>query len=159
MENNEKNKILVLRLSSLGDIMLASPVFKNIKAKWPNCHIALMVKPQFAQVFSGHPDIDEIIVFKGYISTLRRIRKEHFTHLLDLHSTLRTRIISLLSGIPKKQRYNKHAVERRLYVNFKITNPALEKHTLEKYLEALKPWDIPIKYTTPQLNDWSFKPA
>lgn len=159
MENNEKNKILVLRLSSLGDIMLLSPVFKNIKAKWPDSHIALLVKPQFAQVFSGHPDIDEIIVFKGYRKTIKQIRREHFTHLLDLHSTVRTRIISLFSGITKKQRYNKNSVERRLFVKFKITSPALEKHTLEKYLEALKPWDIPIKYTTPQLNDWSFKPA
>jgi heptosyltransferase-2 len=159
MENNNKNKVLVLRLSSLGDIMLLSPVFKNIKAKWPDAHIALMVKPQFAQVFSGHPDVDEIIVFKGLFPTLRKVRKAKFTHLLDLHSTFRTRLISLLSGIPKKQRYNKHSVERRLYVKFKVPSPALEKHTLEKYLEALKPWDIPIKYTTPQLSDWSFKPA
>ena len=47
---NENNpNILVVRLSSLGDIVLSSPVYKNIKAQWPNARITLMVKPQFAQ--------------------------------------------------------------------------------------------------------------
>ena len=136
---NKNNKVLVLRLSSLGDIVLLSPVFKNIKAKWPDSKITLLVKEQFAQALAGHPDIDEIMVFKGFIPTLREIRAAHFTHLLDLHSTLRTMLLSLFSGIPNKQRYNKNSLARRLYVKFKMPSPALEKHTLEKYLEALKP--------------------
>ena len=60
--NEKQPKILVVRLSSLGDIVLSSPVYKNIKAAWPNARITLMVKPQFAQVLAGHPDIDEIMV-------------------------------------------------------------------------------------------------
>ncbi|MDR1124007.1 MAG: lipopolysaccharide heptosyltransferase II [Elusimicrobiota bacterium] len=159
MKKTQKHKILVMRLSSLGDIILLSPVFKNIKAKWPDAHITLLVKPQFAQALSGHPDIDTIMVFKGFISTVRAIRAAHFTHLLDLHSTLRTRLLTLFSGVANKARYNKHSLQRRLHVKFKLPSPALEKHTLEKYLEALKIWDIPVKYTTPKLNDWVFRPA
>lgn len=159
MNENKEHKILVMRLSSLGDIVLLSPVFKNIKDKWPDARITLLVKEQFAQVLMGHPDIDDIMVFKGFLSTLMEIRKAKFTHLLDLHSTLRTMLLSLFSGIAHKKRYNKNSVARRMYVKFKTTSPALEKHTLDKYLEALKDWDIPIKYHTPKLNDWSFKTA
>ena len=160
MKETKNHKVLVMRLSSLGDIVLLSPVFKNIKAKWPDAHITLLVKPQFAQALSGHPDIDNIMVFKGgFLRTLTAIRKAKFTHLLDMHSTFRTRMLSLFSGIPNKSRYNKNALERRLHVKFKMTSPSLEKHTLEKYLAALKVWDIPIKYTTPKLNDWVFRPA
>lgn len=156
---NSSHKVLVMRLSSLGDIVLLSPVFKNIKEAWKDAYITLLVKEQFAQALSGHPDIDEIMVFKGFLPTLTEIRHAKFDYLLDLHSTLRTMLLSLFSSIPNKQRYNKNPVRRRMYVKFKMTSPVLEKHTLEKYLEALKVWDIPIKYDTPNLNDWTFKTA
>ena len=48
-KNQIKQNILVMRLSSLGDIVLLSPVFKNIKDHWPNAKITLLVKEQFAQ--------------------------------------------------------------------------------------------------------------
>jgi len=157
MKETENHKVLVMRLSSLGDIVLLSPVFKNIKDKWPDADITLLVKKQFAQVLMGHPDIDHIMVFKGFFTTLMEIRSAKFNYLLDLHSTLRTMLLSLFSGVAYKKRYNKNSVARRMYVKFKMPSPALEKHTLDKYLEALKDWDIPIKYRTPELNDWSFK--
>lgn len=159
MNETNEHKVLVMRLSSLGDIVLLSPVFKNIKDKWPDAKITLLVKEQFAQVLSGHPDIDEIMVFKGFLPTLVDIRNAGFNYLLDLHSTFRTMLLSLFSGVPNRARYNKNSVARRMYVKFKMPSPALEKHTLDKYLEALKVWDIPIKYHTPKLNDWRFKTA
>ena len=88
--NEQQPKILVIRLSSLGDIVLSSAVYKNLKAKWPKSHITLLVKPRFAQVLAGHPDIDEIMVAKkGLIANIRQVRAGHFTHLLDL---IRSRI-------------------------------------------------------------------
>ena len=154
---NKNEKILVMRLSSLGDIVLLSPVFKNIKAAWPKAKITLLVKEQFSQALSGHPDIDEIMVFKGFFTTLKEIRAAKFTHLLDLHSTFRTVMLSVFSGIAHKSRYNKNSFARRMYVKFKMPSPALEKHTLEKYIEPLKDWDIPIKFKKPDLSEWKFQ--
>ncbi|MBO4707443.1 MAG: lipopolysaccharide heptosyltransferase II [Elusimicrobiaceae bacterium] len=156
-KNQIKQNILVMRLSSLGDIVLLSPVFKNIKEHWPNAKITLLVKEQFAQALSGHPDIDEIMVFKDFITTLRDIRTQKFTHLLDMHATLRTILLSAFSGIENKKRYNKNFLARRIYVKFKFASPVLEKHTLEKYLAVLQDWNIPVKYHTPNLSDWKFK--
>ncbi len=156
-KNQIKQNILVMRLSSLGDIVLLSPVFKNIKEHWPNAKITLLVKEQFAQALSGHPDIDEIMVFKDFISTLRDIRAQRFTHLLDMHATLRTILLSAFSGIENKKRYNKNFLARRIYVKFKFASPVLEKHTLEKYLAVLQDWNIPVKHHTPNLSDWKFK--
>ncbi|WP_424244805.1 lipopolysaccharide heptosyltransferase II [Elusimicrobium posterum] len=153
-------KILVIRLSSLGDIVLSSPVYKNLKAKWPNCHISLLVKKQFAEVLSGHPDIDEIITLKrSNLETAHEVKAKEFTHLLDLHSNSRSIIITALSGIPNKVKYNKSSVARRMFVKYRTPSPELEKHTLEKYLDALKAWDVPIVYTEPQLGDWAYKSA
>ena len=159
MNDNQPN-ILVVRLSSLGDIVLSSPVYKNLKNKWPNSHITLLVKPQFAQVLAGHPDIDHIMVAKKSLwGNIQQIRAGHFTHFLDLHATLKTILMGFFSHIPNRVRYDKNPVARRLYVKFRKTSPVLEKHTLERYLSALKTWDVPIKYTQPELGDWAYKKA
>lgn len=158
--NEKQPKILVVRLSSLGDIVLSSPVYKNIKAAWPGAHITLLVKPQFADVLAGHPDIDEIMVAKKSLwGNIRQIRAGHFTHFLDLHATLKSMLLGFFSHIPNRVRYDKNSVARRMFVRFRKTSPVLEKHTLEKYLEALKEWNIPIEYKTPKLGDWAYKHA
>jgi len=158
--NEKQPKILVVRLSSLGDIVLSSPVYKNLKAKWPNSHITLLVKPQFAQVLAGHPDIDEIMVAKKNLwGNIRQVRAGHFTHFLDLHANLKSILIGLFSHIPNKLRYCKNPVARRMYVRFKKNSPVLEKHTLERYLEVLKQWDVPIVHKKPELSDWAYKNA
>ena len=158
--NEQQPKILVVRLSSLGDIVLSSAVYKNLKAKWPQSHITLLVKPQFAQVLAGHPDIDEIMVAKkGLFANISQVHAGHFTHLLDLHSTLKTMLIGWFSRIPNKLRYQKNPIARRLFVIFHKNSPVLEKHTLDKYLDVLAGWDVPIKYKNPELGDWSYKNA
>ncbi len=157
---NTKNNpnILVVRLSSLGDIVLSSPVYKNIKAAWPNARITLLVKPAFSQALAGHPDIDEILVAKKSIwGIIRQVRAGHYTHYLDLHATFKSILIGWFSNIPNRARYDKHTLARRIFVKFHKSSPVLEKHTLEKYLEALKAWNIPVKYTEPKLGDWAYR--
>ena len=158
MNTEKQPNILVVRLSSLGDIVLSSPVYKNIKAAWPNARITLMVKPAFSQALAGHPDIDEILVAKPTLwGCVRQVRKGHFTHYLDLHATFKSILIGWLSHIPNRARYDKNTLARRMFVKFHKSSPVLEKHTLEKYLEALKQWNIPVKYKEPKLGDWAYR--
>ncbi len=158
MNTEKQPNILVVRLSSLGDIVLSSPVYKNIKAAWPNARITLMVKPAFSQALAGHPDIDEILVAKPTLwGCVRQVREGHFTHYLDLHATFKSILIGWLSHIPNRARYDKNTLARRMFVKFHKSSPVLEKHTLDKYLEALKQWNIPVKYKEPKLGDWAYR--
>ena len=158
--NEKQPNILVIRLSSLGDIVLSSPVYKNIKAAWPQARITLLVKPQFAHVLAGHPDVDEIMIAKKNLwGNVRQIRAKNFTHLLDLHGTLKTMLMSFFSRVPNRIRYNKNSLERRLFVRFRRMSPALERHTLDKYLESLQNWNIPVVYREPKLGDWAYRHA
>ncbi len=158
MNTQQQPNILVVRLSSLGDIVLSSPVYKNIKAAWPQARITLLVKPAFSQALAGHPDIDEILVAKKSIwGIVRQVRAGHYTHYLDLHATFKSVLIGWLSNIPNRARYDKNTLARRMFVKFHKSSPVLEKHTLEKYLEALKAWNIPVKYTEPKLGDWAYR--
>ncbi|MFH1620451.1 MAG: glycosyltransferase family 9 protein [bacterium] len=148
-------KILVLRLSSLGDIVLTAPVYRNIKAKWPDARITVLVKPRFAGTLAGLDSVAGVMVFKGLIPAIREIRRQRFTHLLDLHANLRTRLISFFSGIPARVRYRKDALARRLFVGMGVSTPSLQRHTLDRYLDALSEFGVPAIFKTPELSDWT----
>ncbi len=138
------HKILVIRLSSLGDVVLTGPVYKNLKAHWPDARVSVLVKPQFAAVLEGHPGVDEVIPYRGLGDALTRIRGAGFTHLLDLHGNLRSRLVRALSGIPNQAAYRKDALARRLFVAFGLPSPSLQRHTVDRYLEALSAWAVPV---------------
>ncbi|HVE13187.1 MAG TPA: lipopolysaccharide heptosyltransferase II, partial [Elusimicrobiota bacterium] len=148
-------RVLVLRLSSLGDVVLTAPVFRNLKARWPEARLAVMVKPQFAPAIAANPCVDEVIPYRGLRAALRDIRERGITHLLDLHGTWRTFWIRTLSRVPNVSAYRKDALARRLFVLFRWDSPALVKHTLDRYLEALKAWDVPVVHRDLSLGDYS----
>ena len=150
--------ILVVRLSSLGDIVLTVPVYKNLKAQWPGCRITVLVKPQYVPVLEGHPCVDEVIPFEGLWATLSRIRARKFTHLLDLHATFRSFLLRRFSGIPNKARYRKNALARRLFVAIGWASPALTKHTIDRYLESLSAWGVATPDRSLKLGDWKAAP-
>ncbi len=138
MEIPKPDKILVIRFSSLGDILLTFPVYKALKKEFPESKISVLTKPQFSQIFSSNKYIDEVITFKGIKKTVKEINESDFDLIIDLHSNLRSHIISFLSSCPIKIRYKKDSFYRRIFVNWKIITPSLQKHTVERYMECLK---------------------
>lgn len=148
-------RILVIRLSSLGDVVLTAPVYKNLRTFWPEARICVLVKPQFAAVLANNPHVDEVLVFRGLWKTVKEIRSRNFTHLLDLHGTLRTLLIRTLAGVRETAVYRKNAIARRLYVLFRWSSPALTKHSLDRYLESLAAWGVPVRFRDLELGDYS----
>ena len=136
-------KILVIRLSSLGDVVLTGPVYKSLKAHWPDCRVTVLVKPQFAAALKGHPDVDEIVPFTGISDALRLVKMQGFTHLLDLHGNLRSFLIRTLARVPHTATYRKDALARRLFVALRVSTPGLQRHTVDRYHEALAAWGVP----------------
>ncbi|MBI4397077.1 MAG: glycosyltransferase family 9 protein, partial [Elusimicrobia bacterium] len=112
------SRILVVRLSSLGDIVLTTPVLSNLKAAWPGARISFLVKSRFAEVFRGIPAVDEVLTFEslGFRGWLKEIRRRSFDLYVDLHDTPRSRLWGFLSGISSLVRYKKGAWERRMLV-------------------------------------------
>lgn len=136
-------KILVIRLSSLGDVVLTGPVYKSLKAHWPDCRVTVLVKPQFAAALKGHPGVDEVVPFTGIADALRLVKAQGFTHLLDLHGNLRSFLIRTLARVPHTATYRKNALARRLFVTLRVSNPGLQLHTVDRYHEALAAWGVP----------------
>ncbi len=156
METNKPDpRILVIRMSSLGDIILTAPVFRNLKAKWPAARLEMLVKPQFQGAVSKSAFIDKAIPFNGLLPTLAEVNAAGYDVIIDLHDTPRSRFISLLANAPVKLRYHKASLARRLFVGLRIPSPALEKHTLDRYLEPLARLGVPVVHSGPELGDWS----
>lgn len=153
--NRPDPRILVIRMSSLGDIILTAPVFRNLKAKWPGARLDILVKPQFLGAVSKSAFIDRALPFTGLFSAVAAANAADYDAILDLHDTPRSRLISLLARAPIKLRYRKASLARRLFVGLRIPSPTLEKHTLERYLEPLAALGVPVVHSGPELGDWN----
>lgn len=148
------HNILVIRLSSLGDVALTGPVYKNLKAHWPDCRVTVLVKPAFVDVLRGHPGVDEVLAWQGLGPALAEIRRRGFTHLLDLQGTLRTWLLRALARVPHTAAYRKDALARRLFVFFGVSSPSLQRHVAERYLDALAAWGVPARRRDVSSADW-----
>ncbi|MFK4786160.1 glycosyltransferase family 9 protein [Fusobacterium sp. MFO224] len=95
-------KILVIRLSSIGDIILTTPILKQLKRKYPNIIIDFLVMKNFKDSISGLPYIDNLIIFdkkkndslKNLVLFGKKLSKNNYDYVFDLHNKLRSFIIS-----------------------------------------------------------------
>lgn len=138
MSKDLKN-ILVIRLSSLGDLILTFPVYASLKSAWPQARITVLTRPAFRELFTPHPQVDRVWVFEGSLWNMaRRIRRERFDLLLDLHGTARSWVWSTFSGAGRVLRYNKRLWARRWLVWLRRHSPALQGGVSDWYLEPLE---------------------
>jgi ADP-heptose:LPS heptosyltransferase len=131
---------LVIRLSSLGDVVLTLPVVQRLRASEPEAYITALVKEAYADVLKNEPSINEVMTLakgESLAALCRRVRSKSFDTVLDLHANFRSRIVSIASGASRVVRYKKAALARRLFVRWRLGSEELQQHTLDRYLEAL----------------------
>lgn len=152
LKNNAK--ILVIRFSSLGDIVLTTPVYHNLKLSYPECKISVAVKEKFSDILEGNPYIDNLIVLKNgesLFSLIKRIRSEDYDVFIDLHNKLRSFILRLFCGISKIIVYRKNTISKYLYIKNSIKGKFLTEHTIEKYLNVLQEIGVHPTIKSPEI--------
>ncbi|HVD99630.1 MAG TPA: glycosyltransferase family 9 protein [Cytophagaceae bacterium] len=134
-------KILILRFSSIGDIVLTTPVVRAVKQQIPNAEVHYCTKAGFAAILESNPYIDKVHKLEGKLGTLiATLKKEKFDFVLDLHTNLRTSVIKFRLGVKSKS-FDKLNFEKWLLVNLKI-NRLPNKHIVDRYLEAASPLGV-----------------
>lgn len=132
-------KILVVRFSSLGDIILVSGVLRFLKKEINNLSIDILTYNHFADIFEGNPDINKLITIgkddsiKQYLSYLYRELKD-YDYIFDLHAKLSSGTLRFLTPAVYKK-YNKNSIKRRLFVKYGLFKNQLQKHVVQKYFE------------------------
>ncbi len=144
MKNIEK--ILIIRLSSLGDIVLATPVIRSLRKKFRQSRIYFLIKRGYRDLLKNDPDIFSLIEFdpyekhkgiSGFGKLVEELRAFDFDLVVDLHSNLRSRLIRCVLKARIRVKCDKRWLNRFLLVHFKFfgANPP---HTVDRYLETLK---------------------
>lgn len=132
----ETLKILVVRFSSIGDIVLTTPVVRMLK-KQLNAQVHFLTKSAYVSLLKNNPYIDSVYQIQNSITeVIPDLKKEKYDHVIDLHSNLRTQILKFRLGVAAKS-FNKLNMEKFMLTNFKLDNmPKI--HIVDRYLETVK---------------------
>lgn len=132
-------KILVIRLSSLGDVLLTTPVIRALKQKYPSPVIHYLIKPNFTDAVSFNTNIEKIHTYsaESIESLLNDLGKEDFDLIIDLQNNFRSREIGRRLKIDT-MRFKKPSLKKFLLVNFKINLYSEIKSIPEMYSDAIE---------------------
>jgi len=134
-------RILIIRLSSIGDIVLTTPIIRCVKQQIKDVELHFLVKKQFLTVVEHNPYIDKIHVFDGNLKeTVRALKAENFDFIVDLHKNIRSKRIKMALKKPSAT-FRKLNFKKWLLVNFKI-NRLPNIHIVERYFEAVRPLHV-----------------
>ncbi|MBS1490988.1 MAG: glycosyltransferase family 9 protein [Bacteroidetes bacterium] len=130
-------KILIIRFSSIGDIVLTTPVVRCIKTQLDNAVVHYATKKQFEIILQNNPYLDKLFFLEDKLDELiAQLKNEKYDYIIDLHNNLRTRIVKWRLGV-QAFAFNKLNLEKWLMVNFKI-NHLPDVHIVERYLQTTK---------------------
>jgi ADP-heptose:LPS heptosyltransferase len=131
-------KILVVRLSSFGDIVLTFPFINELRRLYPDSEITFLTKPQYAEAAGLHPLINKVITYNPGIN--KTIKNSGFDVIFDLQKNQRTLLMLSFSGT-KVFRVKKDTMKKRILAEFKINLLKSAPPVYKRYLLALKKYN------------------
>jgi ADP-heptose:LPS heptosyltransferase len=128
-------KILILRFSSIGDIVLTTPVVRAVKQQVPGAVVHFCTKPGYRSIIEPNPYVDKAHYLTGSLKELvAELKAEKFDFVVDLHHNLRTSLLKAQLGV-KSASFDKLNWRKWLLVQLKI-NTMPRVHIVDRYLAA-----------------------
>ena len=149
----DPKRILIVKLSSLGDIVQSLPVVALLHEKYPVAEITWIANSKYIELLELVPDINKVIPFertrwgkalrfyktlKEFIGFIRNIRRQHFDLVLDLQGLFRSGLITFLSRAPNRIGFAEAREGAFLFYNHKIEVPSKKINAVERYLRLAK---------------------
>jgi heptosyltransferase-2 len=140
-------KILLIRFSSLGDIVLASPLIRMLRTSFPTAQIDFMVKREYADLLKCNPHLSSVIELRsddraGLAALRERVRHERYDLILDIHDSLRSKYVRALSGARSVRVVNKRRLRRFILVRLKKNFYRRGAPVAERYLETVRRFGV-----------------
>jgi ADP-heptose:LPS heptosyltransferase len=130
-------KVLIIRFSSIGDIVLTTPIVRCLKKQRPDVEIHYLTKDSFRFLIENNPYIDQIHTLDGSLwKTIGELKKQKFDLIIDLHNNLRTLQIKTVLGV-QTYSFNKLNWEKWLLVNMRM-NVLPNIHIVDRYMETVR---------------------
>ena len=156
-------RIALVKLSSLGDVVHALPVAATLQAARPAARLAWIVERREAALLREHPALDEVIVVdtRGWrrarrpgaaraalgavLALRRRLRDMRFDTAIDLQGLIKSAVITAATSAPVRVGFARHWGREplgALFTNRHVTPPPTARHVVEQYLALLEPLGI-----------------
>lgn len=152
MVGEEPKRILIIKPSALGDIILALPALSALKRSFPNASISWFVRPEFAPLITGHPYISDIILFdrkqlakwwccpesfQSLRSLIRQLKAGEFDLVFDFQGLFRTGYFSRVTGCKRRLGMAGARELAHLFYTDKISQDASSIHLVDYYLKIV----------------------
>lgn len=134
-------RVLIIRFSSIGDIVLTTPVMRCLKVQYPAAEIHYLTKPAFLPILESNPYIFKVHLLKDTLKqTIKDLQSEKFDVVIDLHNNLRTLLIKI-SLQKKTYSFAKLNFRKWLSTRWKI-NILPDIHIVDRYLATVQTFGI-----------------
>jgi ADP-heptose:LPS heptosyltransferase len=135
-------KFLIIRFSSIGDIVLTSPVIRCLKQQVPDAEIHFLTKSEYGELVSHNPYIDKVMLLgSSWDLMMHQLQYEEYDYIIDLHHNLRTLRLKKALKTAKSFSFNKLNIQKWLLTALKI-NRLPDVHIVDRYLNTLKQFNV-----------------
>ena len=153
MLKKDFNNILIIKPSSIGDVIHALPFLKAIRGRYPDAVISWLINRGIDEIIRDNPNLDEVILFerkrwggfddigykfKGLTEFIRELRQKRFDLVIDLQGLFRSGLITYLSGADSRIGFANAREFSPIFYNYKVSHPPIEMHAVDRYLLIAK---------------------
>jgi ADP-heptose:LPS heptosyltransferase len=134
-------KVLVIRFSSIGDIVLTTPVLRCLKQEKPDVIVHYLTKKAYAPLFANNPYVDKLFYLQDDLeAVIAELKEEKYDHIIDLHNNLRTMRVKRALNVPSNS-FAKLNIKKWLLTNLKV-DLMPDKSIVERYMETVRPLGV-----------------
>jgi len=141
-------RILLIKPSSLGDVVDALPVAAGLRERYPKAHVAWLAKPEYAGLVACSPDVDEVVDlpgdggllgrWRGLRGAVRAVRRGAFDLAVDLQGLFRSGWIGWAGRVPVRVGLASSREGARFFYTHTVSVPTMEMHAVERYWLAAR---------------------
>jgi ADP-heptose:LPS heptosyltransferase len=134
-------KFLIIRFSSIGDIVLTTPVIRCLKKQVPGAEIHFLTKSTYLPILISNPYIDKIHYLEQSLqAVITELKREKFDYIIDLHHNLRSMKVKDALNV-KSSSFDKLNVRKWIYTSFKW-NTLPDIHIVDRYMDTVTSFGV-----------------
>lgn len=135
---SDLRRLLIVKPSSLGDVVHVLPTLSALRRRFPSSKLSWLVKREWADVLEGNPDLDEVLAVdlsaKGWPAAIRAVREGRFDLVVDLQGLLRSAVLGWASGSAVRVGFANGREGSPWFYTHHVPMPDAPMHAVDRYL-------------------------
>jgi lipopolysaccharide heptosyltransferase II len=148
MKKREIQNILIVRFSSIGDIVLTTPLVRAVRMRFPRSRIDFVMKREFAELMQTNPHLTAVYPYdpcsgiRGLLTLAQQLQVNRYDLFIDIHKNFRTYLLRFFTRPEQTVTFSKQIVNRTLLVTMGLNRYGKILQMPERYLRPLQPFGV-----------------